>query len=193
MAESAHKNTYALLAEYEDVTSVYKAARVVRDAGYSKWDVFSPFPIHNMDEAMGIGRSKVAWIVGTCAFLGLTFAFVLTGWTSAGFHIDSPIFGWLSGYPVVTAGKPYMAWEQFMPIYFELSVLIASFGALFGMFALNRLPMWHHPLQTNERFLGVSDDRFFIAIEAKDPGFDPEKTRALLEQSGALNIDVVED
>lgn len=171
---------WGLMAEFPDVASVYHAAEKVRDAGYTKWDTYAPFPIHNMDEAMGLPRSKVAWVMGTAAATGLACAIAMQWWMSG------------TDYPIVTAGKPYVAWEQFMPVMFELSVLFSAFGALLGMLALNKLPMWYHPLLKKEKFLRVSDDKFFIAIEAADPKFDPERTRQLLAGAGASSVEVVE-
>jgi hypothetical protein len=96
-------------------------------------------------------------------------------------------------YPMVVQGKPYDAWEPFVPIMFELGVLFTAFMCLFGMLALNGLPRFHHPLFSHERFLKVSDDRFIIAIEADDPKFDPVQTRALLEKAGGTHIALIED
>jgi hypothetical protein len=96
-------------------------------------------------------------------------------------------------YPMVVQGKPYGAWEAFMPIIFELGVLFTAFACLFGMLALNGLPRFHHPLFGHERFYRVSNDRFVIAIEAEDPSFDPEKTRALLEKAGGTDISIIEE
>lgn len=172
--------TWGLMAEFADISAIYHAAQRVRDAGFTKWDVYAPFPIHGIDEAMGMPRSKVGWAMGTAAACGLATAIAMQWWMSG---VD---------YPINTAGKPYTAWEQFMPVMFELSVLFSAFGALLGMLGLNGLPRWHHPLLKRERFLRVSDDRFVIAIESADPKFDSARTRRLLEEAGATNIEVVE-
>lgn len=180
---------FGLMAEYSDVTSVFNAAKRVRDAGFTKWDVGCPFPIHDMDEAMGLKPSKVAWPMGFGALSGVTIALVMQGWTSAGWTL--PI-GWLSGYQINTAAKPLFAWEQFLPVTFELGVLLSSFGALFGMLMINRLPMWYHPLMKKDRYLRVGDDKFFISIESKDPKYDEAQVRQLLESTGAAAVEVVE-
>lgn len=191
MSESAVQNQepFGLMAEYSDVTSVYRAAEKIRDEGYTKWDVGCPFPIHNMDEAMGLKPSKVAWIMGFGAVAGVTIALIMQGWTAGGGVLD---IGWLSGYNVNTAAKPLIAWEQFLPVTFELGVLLSAFGAIFGMLMINRLPMWYHPLMKKDRYLRVGDDKFFISIEAKDPKFNDAATRRLLESTGAEHVDVVE-
>ena len=96
-------------------------------------------------------------------------------------------------FQIVVQGKPYGAWEPFVPITFEMGVLFAAFTSLFGMLALNGLPRFNHPLFRSERFLSVSDDRYMIAVEADDPKFDPEQTRAFLESLGGTDIELIED
>jgi len=172
---------WGVLAQFDSPAEVYHAAEKVRDAGYRKWDVYAPIPIHGIDEAMGLRPSKMGWIVGTCAALGASGGFLLQWWTSA------------VAYPMIVHGKPYGAWEPFTPITFELGVLIAGFGAVFGMLAVNGLPRWHHPLFSKERFLRASDDGFFIAVDARDPKFDESATARLLQEAGASAVETVED
>jgi len=180
MTDSGQAPLWGVMAEYEDPAALTHAAERVRDAGYRKWDVYSPFPVHGMDEAMGIPHSRVGFIVGAGALLGVVGAMLMQGWMSA---VD---------YKIVVADKPFFAWEQFMPITFELGVLLSAFGAIFGMLALNGLPRLNHPLFKKERFLRVSDDRFMIVIEAADPQFDLGRTRSLLESAGGTNVEVVD-
>ncbi len=179
MADRTSK-TWGLMAEFPDVTSVYHAAQKVRDAGFTRWDVHSPFPIHAMDEAMGLKSPKVGFITGFGAICGVSLALGMQWWMPA---VD---------YTVRIGGKPMFGWEQATPIAFELGILLASIFTLVGMLALNRLPMWYHPLLKKDRFLRTSDDRFIIAIEASDPKFDEGATRALLESLGGTNLDRVE-
>ena len=171
---------YGLMAEYPTPAALYHAAEKVRDAGYTRWDVFSPFPVHGMDEAMGNAPTKLPLVVGTVGLTGAFLGLLMQWWMTA---VD---------YPLVVQGKPYFAWEPWVPITFELGVLFTAFVTLIGMLAFNKLPMWHHPLLRKERFLRVSDDRFVIAIEARDPKFDPAGTRKLLEQAGGTHVDLVE-
>ena len=171
---------WGVMAEFATPGDVTHAAEHLRDHGFTRWDVYAPFPIHGIDEAMGLKKSKVSWVMGTMAFLGFISAVAMQWWMSG---ID---------YPIITAGKPYGAWEQFMPIMFELSVLFSAFGAVFGMLALNGLPMWYHPLLKKGRFLRVSDDRIVLAIQATDPKFNPSEVRALLTRLGGTHIDEVE-
>jgi len=170
-----------VLAEYDKVGVVYHAAEHVRDAGYTKWDVHTPFPIHGIEDAMAIKRTKLPLFVAVSGLTGAALGYLMQWWMTG---VD---------YPLVVQGKPYSAWEAFIPITFEFGVLGTAFAALMGMFMLNGLPRLSHPLLKLDRFLASSDDRFFIYIESGDKAFDPDKTRALLEQSGATHIELVED
>lgn len=175
------KPVYAIVAEFDETPKVFKAAKLVRDAGYSKWDVHSPFPIHDMEEAMGIKATKLPLMAGAAAIAGVSIAVLLQWGTSAYL------------YPMVVQGKPFEAWQPFVPIMFELGVLLTAFMCIFGMLALNGLPRWHHPLFSHDRFLRVGNDRFFVVIEATDPNFDPAKIRKLLHDAGGEHITLVED
>ena len=175
------KRVYGIVAEFSETPKVYHAAEMVRDAGYTKWDVLSPFPVHGMEHAMGVRPTKLPLIAVGAAIGGVAFAAFLQWFTSAFL------------YPMVVQGKPYGAWEPFMPIMFELGVLFTAFACLFGMLAFNGLPRFHHPLFGHERFYRVSNDRFMIAIEADDPSFDPDKARALLEKAGGTDITIIEE
>jgi Protein of unknown function (DUF3341) len=172
---------HGMIAEYATPADIYAAAEAVRDAGYSRWDLYSPFPIHGIDEAMGIRRTKLPVLIGCIGLTGASLGFLMQYWMTA---VD---------YKMLVQGKPFGAWEAFIPITFELGILFSAFTAIIGMLAFNRLPMWHHPLLKKDRFLRVSDDRFMICIEAADERFDPERTRHLLESTGGSNVDLVED
>lgn len=175
------KPVYGIIAEFDETPKVFKAAQKVRDAGFSKWDVHSPFPIHDMEEAMGIKNTKLPLLAGGAAITGFTIA-VLLQWGTTAYL-----------YPTVVQGKPFEAWQPFVPIMFELSVLLTAFMCIFGMLALNGLPRWHHPLFSHDRFARVGNDRFFIVIEATDPDFEPSKVKRLLEEAGGKHIALVAD
>lgn len=181
-----NEQIYGIMAEFASPADLYHAAEKVRDAGYSKWDSFSPFPIHGMEEAMGIKRTILPVVVAIGGFTGVGFAYWLQ-WIVSSVE-----------YPMVVQGKPFGSlisggWQVFVPITFELGVLFAAFSSLLGMFVLNGLPRHHHPLMKKERFLASSDDKFFLAIEAADGKFDPEGTKALLKNAGATSIELVEE
>lgn len=172
---------YGMMAEFPDPTAIIHAAKKVRDAGFRRWDVYSPFPVHGMDEAMGVARTKLPLLVGVVAlsFAGLGFFFQ--------WGVSQEL------YPLVVQGKPAGAWQPLIPITFEFGVLGTAFSTLIGMLAFNALPRFHHPLMKKERFLRVSDDRFIICIEARDEKFDPKGTRKLLEGAGATSVELVEE
>jgi hypothetical protein len=182
-----NKEIYGVMAEFPTPAALYHACEKVRDSGYRHWDSFSPFPVHNMEEAMGIRRTILPVLVALLAFTGVGLSYLMQWWMST---VD---------YMLVKQGKPpgsfggQGGWQVFVPILFELGILFAAFTSIIGMLALNGLPRWHHPLFGKERFLKVSDDRFVIAVEARDAKFDPERTRELLRQAGATSIELVEE
>jgi molybdopterin-containing oxidoreductase family membrane subunit len=168
---------HGLLGEFPDPTALYRACEHVRDAGYSRWDAHSPFPVHGLERAMGLGRSRLPWIVLVLALGGAVAGFALQAWVHS------------FEYPLVISGKPYFAWQAYVPVTFELAVLGGALGAVLGMLALNQLPRHHHPVFGSERFERASDDRFFISIEARDPRFDAGSTPRLLAEAGALRLE----
>jgi hypothetical protein len=179
MAES--RNSYGLLAEFDTPASVMRAAELVRDAGFRRWDVFTPYPVHGMDRAMGLKNSKVGWF----AFLG-----GVTGYTTGMLMI------WFLNafdYRIPVGGKPMFSPFSAFPPSYELTILFGAFGAILGMLYLNRLPRLHHPLLKHKRFGAVTHDRFFVVIECDDPKYAPEATRQLLERAGSRHIELVED
>jgi hypothetical protein len=174
------KTQFGLLAEYKSAADVYHACEVVRDAGFKIWDAHTPFPVHGLEKAMGIGASKLPWIVLVMALIGATLGMTLQWWIN------------VVEYPQSISSKPFFAWQSFVPVTFELGVLLGAFGAVFGMFGLNQLPTFYHSVFRSKAFLRVTDDRFFISIETKDPKFDPVRTQELLKSTGALNVEWLE-
>jgi hypothetical protein len=180
-SEAAPSRPLLYLAEYETPADVMHAAEKVRDAGYEKWDVHTPFPVHGMDRAMGMRDSAVGWIVLVMGLTGCASAFLLMWWANG---ID---------YPLIIGGKPGFSIPSMIPVMFELTILLSAFGAVFGMLGLNQLPKHHHPVFYSDRFDRCSDDRFFISIEASDPAFDLENTRALLESTHPSHIELIQE
>src|SRR5436190_18016180 len=179
MSEGA--KVYGMIAEFRTAASVLHAAEKVRDSGYVRWDVFSPFPVHGMDKAMGLKNSKVGWF----AFLG-----GCTGYTCGMLMI------WFMNalnYPIVVGGKPMFSPFSAFPPSYELTILFGAFGSLGGMLFLNRLPRLHHPLLKNRRFARVTHDRFFLVIETGDPKYSEPGTIQMLEKAGSNHIEVVEE
>ncbi|NJL31333.1 MAG: DUF3341 domain-containing protein [Phycisphaerales bacterium] len=192
MPQEPTEKPFALLAEYDNVDSVMLAAVKVRDAGYTVWDVHTPFPVHGMDKAMGIKPTILPLITlmhGIAGLVGGLFLVIwINGWTMPG------IFASFQGYEFLISGKPMISLPANIPIVFETTVLLAAMGTVMGMFALNKLPMLYHPLHRSPRFRRVTNDRFFIVIETTDPKFDTTGTEALLKETGASAIEnVMED
>lgn len=179
MAEPA--KPYGLLAEFETPADAMHAAERVRDAGFRRWDVFTPYPVHGMDKAMGLKNSVVGWFSFLGGVGGYTTGMLLIWWMN---RFD---------YPIPVGGKPLFSPFSAFPPSYELTILFGAFGALFGMLFLNRLPRLHHPLLKHRRFALASHDRFFLVIETNDPKYRETETRQLLESAGSRRIEMVED
>lgn len=171
---------YGYLARFDLVDEFLAAAAKVRDAGYTRWDAHSPFVIHGLDAAMGVKKTVLPYIVFLAGLTGAAAGILLQWWTNA---VD---------YPFLISGKPLFSLPANIPVAFETTILFAAVSALIGMLALNRLPQLYHPLFTNRSFKRVTDDRFFISIEAQDPLFDATKTRELLESISGRSIEEIE-
>jgi hypothetical protein len=177
------RKLYAIGAELPSAAALFTAAEKMRDAGFKRWDVFSPFPIHGMDDAMGLGKSVVSYIVLCCGLTGTATALLV--------ELGSA----LVLYPLVVQGKPVNIFTlpAFFPVIFELTVLFSAFGALLGMLAMNLLPRWNHPLFNWDRFAKATNDGFFVVVEASDARFTEKGTREFLEKLGGTNISLVYD
>lgn len=172
---------WGLLAEYKTPAEIFHACEKVRDAGYTKWDACTPFPVHGLDGAMGAKPSVLPWMVLGGGLFGGIFAISFMIWTSA------------FDYPMNIGGKPTWSVPAFVPITFEFTVLCSCLTVFFGLWFLCRLPQMFHPAFKSKAFAKVTDDRFFIMIEATDPKFDLEKTKTLLSESGAAQVEELED
>ncbi len=178
---SAHpKRIYGIGAEFPSAAAVYRAAEKIRDRGFKQWDVHSPFPIHGMDQAMGLGSSRVSALSLIGGGAGLLTAYFMIRYTSF-------------DYPLIVQGKPFFALEPSVPIFFELTVLFCAFATLFGMLGCNLLPRHHHPVFNWERFQRVTDDGFFIVIEAADPLFSDEATTSFLKELGGSHVTLIHE
>jgi hypothetical protein len=178
---AGYSHAYGIIAEYETPAALMHAAEKVRDAGFRKWDVFSPYPIHGMDRAMGIKNSKVGWFSFLGGVTGYTCGMLMIWWMNA------------SDYRIIIGGKPMFSPFGAFPPCYELTILLGSFGSLLGMLFLNRLPRLHHPLLKHGRFALASHDKLFLVIETADPKFSDTETRKLLESLGSRHIEMVEE
>ena len=160
---------HGLLAEFLTPQDILEAARRARLEGYRHVDAYTPYPVEGLSAELGLLRTRVPLVVLIGGLVGAGGGFLMQWWAAA---VD---------YPLNVGGKPLNSWPAFIPITFELMVLVASFTALLGMFWLNRLPQPYHPLFNIPRFDRASQDRFFLCIEATDPRFEQQATRQFLE------------
>jgi hypothetical protein len=172
---------YGIIAEFETPADAISAATKVRDAGFRRWDVYTPFPVHGMDKAMGVKSSKVGWFAFLGGVIGYTSGMIMIWWMNT------------YDYPILIGGKPMFSPYSAFPPSYELTILLGSFGSLLGMLFLNRLPRLHHPLLKHGRFKLATHDRFFVVIETADPKYSETETRKLLESAGSKHIEMVED
>ncbi|MCA9000978.1 MAG: DUF3341 domain-containing protein [Planctomycetes bacterium] len=175
---SSDQNQYeppvGVLGLFDDVDSLVNASRKMRDAGYTKWEAHSSFPIHGLDKAAGIKPTVLPWIVLCCGLLGTTCAMVMQYWMNA------------YDYKYIISGKPFFSLPANIPVAFEMTILFSAFGAFFGMHILNGFPRWSNPLFRMPEFSRVTGDRFAIVVDRKDPKFDEKG--AFLSEIGAAQV-----
>ncbi len=167
---------WGVIAEFNDPQALLSAANATREHGYTSIDAFSPFPVHGLAEAIGFHKSKLSAIVLSMGVLGGLGGFFMCWYAN------------VIAYPLNIGGKPYNSWPAWIPIAFECAVLLAAFGAVFGMLALNGLPMPYHPVFNVRRFDSASRDKFFLVIQARDPKFEHEEARRFLEALGPREV-----
>ena len=170
---------WGMLAEFETPDQLIAATRRAREAGYTRMDGYSPYPIGEVADELGFPRSEIGAIMFLGGLFGAVCGFLMMSWVSA---VD---------YPVVVAGKPAISWPMFIPITWELLVLTASFSGVIGLFALCGLPQPYHPLFNVPVFARASRDRFFLAIESIDPKFDLAGTRSFLAGLAPQSVEEV--
>jgi hypothetical protein len=183
---------FGLIAEFETPAQILKAADEVRKAGYRWWDCCTPFPVHGLDGSMGIKPTILPVMVFFAGMTGTFAAFLLQAFTNAAsFSIWALV--WVTGYPYLISGKPLISLPAFIPVIFEVTILFAALTTVFGMFTMNGLPRLHHPLFNSQRFRRVTDDRFFVVIEARDPKYFRSRTEEFLHSLGATAVEEVRD
>jgi len=169
MKEKQRPPIYGLMAEFHTPEELVAAAQSTRDAGYSQFDAYSPFPVEPLDD---IVPSRGPYLPVLVLIGGIVGAIVGFGFQ----YFVSVIY-----YPMNVGGRPFYSWPSFIPVTFEVTVLFSALTAVFGMLGLNGLPLPYHPVFNVKRFALASNDRFFICIEARDPKFDMDATRGFLE------------
>lgn len=167
---------FGTVAEFDDPHHIMEAAQKVRDAGYTRTDAFTPFPVHGLTDAIGFKEVTIPWMVAGAGVTGLLSGFALEYWAS------------VYAYPHNIGGRPLFSWVLFVPPAFETTILLSAFAAVFGMLAMNKLPQPYHPVFSAPNFERASQDRFFLLVESRDPAYDRETVTELLRSTGALNV-----
>ena len=173
------RHPYGLMAEFDDPTTLVHAASVAHAEGFRRMDAYAPFPIEELNDALGSRPSGLPLIVLIGGLVGCAGGFLLQYWAA------------VIAYPVNVGGRPFNSWPAFIPVTFECTILCAALAAVLGMLALNGLPMPYHPVFNVPRFALASRDRFFLCIEARDPKFDLDTTRRFLETLHPREVSVV--
>jgi hypothetical protein len=172
---------FGVIAEFANAEELLHAVEAVRKEGYQVLEAYTPYPIEELNDAIGHGPSRVPLLVLLGGIAGGLFGFFLQYWTSA---VD---------YPLNIGGRPYNSWVSFIPITFECTILFAGLAAVLGMLVLNGLPMPYHPVFNVPRFQLASRDRFFLMILARDPLFRAGDTFRFMETLGGSHVSDVED
>jgi hypothetical protein len=180
---------YALVAEFQTVDEVLRAAALVRDEDYTVWDVHTPMPIHGMNSAMGLRPTILPWITLAHGLVGGALGLLMCWWINASTIRGLPTN--LQGYQYLISGKPMFSLPANIPVIFEMIVLFAAFGTLLGLLGLNKLPMLSNPLQRSRRMLRATADRFLVVISAEDRRFDLQRTTEFLRSLGPTGIELV--
>jgi len=173
--------TYGLLAEFDSPTALVKAAEATHKAGYIKIDAYSPLPIEGLAEAIGFHHDLVPLVTLIGAIIGGATGYLMQYWIN------------VINYPLNIGGKPFHSWPSFIVVTFEMTILFGGLSAVFGMLALNGLPMPYHPVFNVSRFAMASKDRFFLIVFSSDKKYDAVTTREFLESLHPKTLTEVPD
>ena len=173
------ERTYGIMAEFDSATTLVEAARKTHQAGYKRIDAYSPFPIEGLAEEIGFQHDEVPLVVLIGGLVGGLTGYLMQYWIA------------VVSYPVNVGGRPYHSWPSFIIVTFEMTILFGAISAVFGMLALNGLPMPYHPVFNVPRFAFATKDRFFLMVFSTDPKYDTQGTRKFLESLGPQSISEV--
>jgi len=171
---------YGLAAQFTSVDEIMQASERVRDAGYTKTDAYTPFPVEGLDEALGMEPTRLGWVVLAAGIAGGLGGFFMQWWANTTY------------FPLIIGGKPLNSWPNWIVIMYELTILSSAFTAGLVMIIRNGLPRPYHSIFNTPNFENASRDKFFLAIESRDKNFDLTQTRAFLESLGPERVSEVE-
>src|SRR5438876_11537331 len=172
---------YGMMAEFDTPVALIEAAKRTYQAGYKRIDTYTPFPVEGLAEEIGFHRDEVPLVVLIGGIVGGLTGYLMQYWMSA------------VAYPLNLGGKPYHSWPAFIVITFEMTILFAGISAVFGMLALNGLPMPYHPVFNAPRFAFATKDRFFLIVFSSDPKYNPGEVRGFLAGLAPRSISEVPD
>ena len=167
---------HGIMAEFDSPTALVEATTQARLQGFRNMDAYTPIPIEELNEALGLRRTRLPRLVLLGGILGGLGGFSLEYWAST------------MAYPMNIGGRPLNSWPSFLVITFEMTVLFAAFSAVLGMLALNKLPMPYHPVFNVPEFELASRNRFFLMILARDPRFEHARARQFLQSLQPLKL-----
>jgi hypothetical protein len=173
---SAATTSFGLLAEFVEPDELVKAAAQIQAHGYRNFEAYAPMPVEGLPDAVGFPRSRMPLVVLIGGIVGLVVGYGMQYYLMA------------INYPLNIGGRPLNSWPSFVPVTFELTVLIAALSAVLGMLAMNGLPRPHHPLFAVPQFDRATQDRFFVCIRSSDPKFHEHTTREFLQRLGAKEV-----
>ena len=174
------RKIYGLIAEFEKPEELLAAIRKVREFGYRRIDAYAPYPLEGLSEALGLAPSPIPFIVLGGALSGAFAGFLMQTYAT------------VIAYPLNIGGRPLFSWPAYIPITFELMILLGAFAAVLSIFVLNGLPQPYHPVFNVPEFRRATIDRFYLSIEQRDRNFDLQSTRALLQSLGPTSVSEVE-
>jgi hypothetical protein len=171
---------YGAMGTFSTPDELVAAGKKIYGMGYRKIDAMSPFPVHGIDDAIGVPRSKIGWVALCFAIAGLLTAQALMYYVG------------VINYPLVIGGKPLFDFTFTVPVTFETTVLFCGIATTIAIFGLSGLPRLYHPSMNYRNSHRVTDDQFVLVVEADDPMFEPQKTAHDLRGAGAMDVEVVE-
>lgn len=162
-----------LVGVFDNEDILLKAVRSVRGAGIKIHEVYSPFPVHGLDDALGYRRSRLPIAAFLFGLLGTSLALTM--------QIGMMTVDW----PMIIGGKDYLPLPSFIPVTFELTVLLSAFGMVGTFFVASNLKPWGKPKLFDIR---ITDDKHVMAIDLSKNSLSVDQIKRSLQESGASEV-----